>query len=72
MTPVSQHPGCRAECERLWFRIRFAGEPVRRLYYWSPDQPQSEIDLAAADSAEMDFCLSGATRANPAGVADGP
>jgi uncharacterized damage-inducible protein DinB len=44
-----------AECERLWFRIRFAGEDVRRLYYWSPDQPQTEIQLAAADSAQADF-----------------
>jgi uncharacterized damage-inducible protein DinB len=44
-----------AECERIWFRIRFAAEDVHRLYYWSPDQPQNEIDLAAADSAEADF-----------------
>jgi uncharacterized damage-inducible protein DinB len=45
-----------AENELLWFRQRFAGEDVRRLY-WSPDQPQSEIDLAAADSAEADFAI---------------
>jgi uncharacterized damage-inducible protein DinB len=46
-----------AECERLWFRMRFAGEPVRRLYHWSPDHPHDEIDLAAADSAEADFAI---------------
>jgi uncharacterized damage-inducible protein DinB len=44
-----------AENERIWFRIRFAGEAVPRLYFWSPDQPTTEIDLAAADSAEADF-----------------
>jgi uncharacterized damage-inducible protein DinB len=43
-----------AECERIWFRFRFAGERVRRLY-WSPDQPEGDIDLAAADFAEADF-----------------
>jgi hypothetical protein len=45
-----------AENERIWFRFRFAGEDIRRLY-WSPDQPQGEIDLAAADSAEADFAI---------------
>jgi uncharacterized damage-inducible protein DinB len=43
-----------AECERLWFRQRFAGEDVRRLY-WLPGRLQAEIDLAAAESAEADF-----------------
>jgi uncharacterized damage-inducible protein DinB len=45
-----------AECERIWFRFRFAGEDIRRLY-WSPDQPQGEIYLAAPDSAEEDFAI---------------
>jgi hypothetical protein len=45
-----------AENERIWFRFRFAGEDVRRLY-WAPDQPHGEIDLAASDSAEEDFAI---------------
>jgi uncharacterized damage-inducible protein DinB len=45
-----------AENERIWFRFRFASEDIRRLY-WLPDQPQAEIDLAAADSAEKDFAI---------------
>ena len=46
-----------AENERIWFRVRFAGEEIGRLYYWSPDQPEVELDLAAADSAEADFAI---------------
>jgi hypothetical protein len=46
-----------AENERIWFRVRFAGEDIGRLYYWSPDQPEVELDLAAADSAEVDFAI---------------
>jgi hypothetical protein len=45
-----------AENERIWFRFRFAGEDIRRLY-WSPDQPQGEIDRATAGSAETDFAV---------------
>jgi uncharacterized damage-inducible protein DinB len=45
-----------AENERIWFRFRFAGEDIRRLY-WSQDQPQGEIDLAAPGSAEADFAI---------------
>jgi hypothetical protein len=45
-----------AENECIWFRFRFAGEDVRRLY-WSPDQPQGDIDCATPDSAEQDFAI---------------
>jgi uncharacterized damage-inducible protein DinB len=41
--------------ERIWFRIRFAGEDVEGLYE-SPDYPDgAEFDLTDAARAEADF-----------------
>jgi len=41
--------------ERIWFRIRFAGEDVEGLYE-SPDYPDgAEFDLTDAAQAEADF-----------------
>jgi uncharacterized damage-inducible protein DinB len=41
--------------ERIWFRIRFAGEDVEGLYE-SPDYPDgAEFDLAGATRAEADL-----------------
>ena len=41
--------------ERIWFRIRFAGEDVDRLYE-SPDYPDgAEFELIDAAQAEADF-----------------
>jgi uncharacterized damage-inducible protein DinB len=41
--------------ERIWFRIRFAGEDVEGLYE-SPDYPDgAEFDLTDAARAETDF-----------------
>ena len=42
-----------AHVERAWFRIRFAGEDVPRLYQ-TPDDPDGDFDGAVADPAVVD------------------
>jgi uncharacterized damage-inducible protein DinB len=42
-----------AQVERIWFRIRFAGEDVPRLYQ-TPDDPDGDFDGAVADQTVVD------------------
>ena len=42
-----------AHVERVWFRIRFAGQDVPRLYQ-TPDEPDADFDAAIADQAVVD------------------
>jgi uncharacterized damage-inducible protein DinB len=42
-----------AHVERIWFRIRFAGLDVPRLYQ-TPEDPDGDFDGAAADQAVVD------------------
>jgi uncharacterized damage-inducible protein DinB len=42
-----------AHVERVWFRIRFAGQDVPRLYQ-TPDDPDGDFDGAVADQAVVD------------------
>ncbi|HWG62411.1 MAG TPA: DinB family protein [Streptosporangiaceae bacterium] len=43
-----------AEVERAWFRLRFAGQPVKFLFS-SEEFPDGEFDFAEASAAEADF-----------------
>jgi hypothetical protein len=43
-----------AEVERVWFRTRFAGEPLGFLYC-SEDSPDAEFDEVGTADAEADF-----------------
>jgi Protein of unknown function (DUF664) len=46
-----------AEVERTWFRRRFGGEQLPRLY-WREDRPDAAFEEVSADRAEADFaCL---------------
>ncbi len=42
-----------AHVERIWFRIRFAGEDVPRLYQ-TKEEPDGDFDGAVADQAVID------------------
>ena len=46
-----------AEVERAWFSRRFAGQPALALLYGTDDQPDGDLDLAGADTAEADFAV---------------
>jgi hypothetical protein len=43
-----------AACERIWFRVRFAGAAIPPLY-WSPEHPQGEFELVDPGAAESDL-----------------
>ncbi len=42
------------EVERAWFRRRFAGEPIDRVYV-SDESPDADFDDATAERAETDY-----------------
>jgi hypothetical protein len=42
------------EVERAWFRRRFAGEPIERVYV-SDESPDADFDDATAEHAETDY-----------------
>jgi uncharacterized damage-inducible protein DinB len=42
------------EVERAWFRRRFAGEPIERVYV-SDESPDADFDDATAERAETDY-----------------
>lgn len=46
-----------AEVERGWFRIRFAGEPVDRLYCDFETNPDGDFDDVDKADAEADFAI---------------
>jgi uncharacterized damage-inducible protein DinB len=43
-----------ADVERIWFRFRFAGEPVRPIY-WSDEREDADFELVDPANAEADF-----------------
>ena len=45
-----------AEVERSWFRLRFAGEQVGRLYI-SEESPDADIEDGTPASAESDYAI---------------
>src|SRR5262249_26873105 len=45
-----------AEVERSWFRLRFAGESVDRLYV-GEENPDADIEDGTPASAELDYAI---------------
>lgn len=45
-----------AEVERSWFRLRFAGQQIDRLYM-TEENPDADIDCGTAATAESDYAI---------------
>ncbi len=46
-----------SDVQRVWLRVRVAGEPDLAPRYWTDEYPDGDFDLATAAGAEADFAV---------------